>query len=246
MADIMIPTPILPASGQKPPVAAFLTGAVFWAVCVCALSLALTGGAVAVSLVSVAAFAAICLVAGAGFRKHYPHDRLGLCNIITQARAALIAVLVLPLGGFLSWPVVLGVALVALALDGVDGWAARRAGLRSDFGARFDMEVDAVLSGLLALGLIVSGAVTAPLLIAGVLSLGFTRYAYVALAEVAPVFKRPLPDSFFRKAVCVLQIATLIVLWVPAAQDHARLLVALACALLFVSFGRDMRWQARA
>ena len=32
-----------------------------------------------------------------------------------------------------------------LALDGLDGWAARRQGLVSAFGARFDMEVDALL-----------------------------------------------------------------------------------------------------
>ena len=36
------------------------------------------------------------------------------------------------------------------ALDGVDGWLARRSGIASAFGARFDMEIDALLILVLA------------------------------------------------------------------------------------------------
>jgi phosphatidylglycerophosphate synthase len=38
-----------------------------------------------------------------------------------------------------------------LALDGLDGWLARRFGLASAYGARFDMEVDGFLILVLAL-----------------------------------------------------------------------------------------------
>ena len=41
----------------------------------------------------------------------------------------------------------------ALALDGVDGHLARRFDQVSDFGARFDMEVDAALILVLCIGL---------------------------------------------------------------------------------------------
>ena len=37
------------------------------------------------------------------------------------------------------------------ALDGVDGWLARRRGMSSAFGARFDMEIDALLVQVLAI-----------------------------------------------------------------------------------------------
>ena len=40
---------------------------------------------------------------------------------------------------------VLAIGIPALALDGVDGWLARRSRMASDFGARFDMETDAAL-----------------------------------------------------------------------------------------------------
>ena len=44
----------------------------------------------------------------------------------------------------LLWPTIGVVTLVAV-LDGVDGWLARRSGMESAFGARFDMETDAAL-----------------------------------------------------------------------------------------------------
>src|SRR6056297_754167 len=70
------------------------------------------------------------LTALALFRS-YPHRDLGLCNAVTHLRATLVsllsAALVVPqaiAAGGLAWTVV-GIAAVALALDGVDGWLAR-------------------------------------------------------------------------------------------------------------------------
>ena len=42
-------------------------------------------------------------------------------------------------------PLLIGLAIPALALDAVDGWVARRTHTESELGARFDMEVDAFL-----------------------------------------------------------------------------------------------------
>ena len=42
-------------------------------------------------------------------------------------------------------PALVALAVVALVLDAVDGWVARRTGTTSPLGARFDMEVDAFL-----------------------------------------------------------------------------------------------------
>jgi phosphatidylglycerophosphate synthase len=136
-----------------------------------------------------------------------------------------------------AWAV-LGLAVLALSLDGVDGWLARRTGLASAFGARFDMEVDAVLSALLALLVWQSGA-------AGpwVLALGFTRYAFVTACTVLPWLDAPLPASFARKAVCVLQIAALIACLAPVLPVSVTTpLAATATAALAWSFGRDILW----
>ena len=45
----------------------------------------------------------------------------------------------------------MALATVVAVLDGIDGWLARRTGMASDFGARFDMETDAALIMVLAL-----------------------------------------------------------------------------------------------
>src|SRR5262245_48079916 len=74
---------------------------------------------------------------------------LGPADRVTLLRAGLVA----GAAAFVADPFVQPVqvsalvllAVVALVLDGVDGWIARRTGTVSEFGARFDMEVDAFL-----------------------------------------------------------------------------------------------------
>lgn len=188
---------------------------------------------------SVAVFAPASALAWRGVALTYPHPRLGACNAVTLLRAALMA----GLAGALVPPApqpwaLVGLATMALALDGVDGWLARRSGLQSDFGARFDMEVDAALALVLALLALTLGK-------AGlwVLLLGGLRYAFVAAALLLPWLNRPLPRAPGRKSVCVIQIATLTALLAPpVAPPVSTLSAALATLLLVWSFGRDVRW----
>ncbi|MCU0815595.1 MAG: CDP-alcohol phosphatidyltransferase family protein [Cypionkella sp.] len=172
---------------------------------------------------------------------HFPHDRFGLCNTVTLARAGMTAALLA-----LLWPtpggwLVLVFAVVALSLDGVDGWLARRSGLSSAFGARFDMETDAALALVLAAHVWVGG-MTGP----EVLVLGLTRYVFVAAFWPCPWLAAPLPESFRRKTVCVIQIAALILLQIPDLPRGIALGIAwLAVAALLWSFGRDTLWLWR-
>ena len=84
-----------------------------------------------------------------------PGERLTPASWVTLARASLaVGVAALVTDSFThDTPVALLVTLaaVALALDLVDGWVARRTGTASALGARFDGEVDAFL--ILALSL---------------------------------------------------------------------------------------------
>ncbi|MDR9395576.1 MAG: CDP-alcohol phosphatidyltransferase family protein, partial [Roseovarius sp.] len=111
----------------------------------------LAAGAARVAAVT-ALYGLVAVIIGLLMRRTYPHDALGLCNLVTLLRLALATCLVAPLlaGGQADWAV-FAVAAVALGLDGLDGWLARRQGLVSAFGARFDMEVDAALGLILAL-----------------------------------------------------------------------------------------------
>lgn len=176
---------------------------------------------------------------------HYPHDRFGGCNTVTLFRTAVGASLVTPLlagssDPLTGWFIVI-VAIVALSLDGVDGWLARRSGLSSSFGARFDMEVDAALALLLSLHALSDGLVGPVVLVLGVM-----RYLFVAAAWVLPWISAPLPDRFGRKVVCVIQIAALIALQVPSLTVVQAQFIAFGGALaLLWSFGRDTLWLWR-
>ncbi|MCZ0960119.1 CDP-alcohol phosphatidyltransferase family protein [Paracoccus benzoatiresistens] len=193
-----------------------------------------------------AAAAAGFLLAAAGIgilmRRHYPHPRMGACNMVTLLRTALVCALLAPLadGRGAGWAVA-AVAMVALVLDGADGWLARRAGLVSRFGARFDMEVDAALALTLCLH-VLAGAGPGP----EALFLGLARYAFVAAGLALPWMRADLPPRFRRKVVCVLQLAMLILLQTPLlAQTPALWLTRLTVLALLWSFATDILWLWR-
>lgn len=182
-----------------------------------------------------------------GLVRAYPHERFGLCNALTLGRAALIAVLAAvalspahlaePQAGWTA----LGLALIALALDGLDGWAARRAALASAFGARFDMEVDTALALVLAVLVWLSGKVGV-----WVFALGLMRPAFVVAGLALPRLRRPLPPALWRKAVCVVQIGTLTALLAPVVTPPlGAVAAALALAVLVAGFARDVVWLWR-
>jgi len=181
-------------------------------------------------------------LAARAFARHYPHATVGLCNSVTQLRLVLVALLVSALisGPGSPW-LVPALATAALSLDGIDGWLARREGLVSSVGARFDLEVDSALALTLALGAYLGG--TAGVI---VLFLGAARYAFLAAGLGLPWLRAPLPERFSRKAVCVLQIATLVALHVPVmpASLAPAATVAMALALVW-SFGADVLWLRR-
>ncbi|SEW32246.1 Phosphatidylglycerophosphate synthase [Cognatiyoonia koreensis] len=186
-------------------------------------------------------FAVITGLSLRGVLQSYPHEELGACNGVTLFRAALIAVLFGAIFVPVSAWIVFSIAVVAFALDGFDGWLARRAGLESAFGARFDMEIDALLGAVLALVLLASGTVGYAILV-----LGFSRYVFVIAGIVWPVLQGDLPQSMRRKTICVIQIAALIILIFPLTPAALLTPVAVtAAAALLYSFALDALFLAR-
>jgi phosphatidylglycerophosphate synthase len=127
-------------------------------------------------------------------------------------------------------------AAVAVVLDGVDGWVARRTRTVSVLGARFDMEVDAFLI------LVLSGYV-APTAGWWVLLIGAARYLFVAGGRLFPWLRGSLPPRYWCKVVAATQG---VVLTVAAAgvlpRGAATAALALSLALLVESFGREAWW----
>ncbi|HEX3832138.1 MAG TPA: CDP-alcohol phosphatidyltransferase family protein [Solirubrobacteraceae bacterium] len=176
----------------------------------------------------------------AGGLSRYRVDRLGPADWVTLARATLaVGVAALIAGSFEQpAPLTLLVSLtaLALALDAVDGWVARRTTTTGALGARFDAEVDAFL--ILVLSVFVARSAGA-----WVLAIGAARYVFLAAGWPLPWLREPLPARYWRKVVAatqgiVLAIAAAGVL--PPALTGAALVVALA--LLAESFGRDVWW----
>ncbi len=200
-----------------------------------------------VPLLSAAAGLALAVAVLAGLWRAGPEARFAPCSRVTLGRAGLAAILVglLAAPQALTSPAVawgaLGLAVAALLLDGVDGWLARRRGEATDFGARFDMEVDSALTLLLAALALAAGKVGP-----WVLALGLMRYGFVAAAALRPWLMAPLPDSLRRKTVCVVQVAVLAAILAPVITPSlATWAAAAALGLLVWSFAVDVRWLWR-
>jgi phosphatidylglycerophosphate synthase len=191
-----------------------------------------------------AIFLAAMLVAATRVSPHHPHARFGPANVVTSLRLALVAVLAAVIGEphtvALAWTATT-LAAIASALDGLDGWLARRSTLHSAFGARFDMETDALLIMVLA-------AIAWRWDRAGawVLACGLIRYAFVTAAWGWPWLARPLPPSLRRKVVAVVQMVGLAIVVAPVVRPPlSEVLAAATLAILVWSFAVDALWLAR-
>src|SRR4029453_10608942 len=92
---------------------------------------------------------------------------------------------------------------IALALDFVDGWLARRTRTASALGAKLDGEVDAFL-------ILVLSIEVAPTVGSWVLLIGLARYAFLAAGWVLPWLRAPLPRRDWRKTVTASQGVALV------------------------------------
>jgi len=169
---------------------------------------------------------------------------LGPADRVTLARAVLVggvaALVADSFTGAIPVPVLVALASVALALDAVDGWVARRTGTVSTLGARFDMETDAFLI------LVLSGYVAFSFEMWWVLAIGAARYLFVAAGWLLPWMRAGLPVRRWRKVVAAVQGVVLAVAaadLLPRPVTDAALVGALV--LLAESFGRDVWWLFR-
>jgi phosphatidylglycerophosphate synthase len=194
--------------------------------------------------ISGAAYAiGLSLALGLGLRRAAMAE-MGPANVVTLGRAILAggvtAMVATSFERPVSMPVLVTLIGVALALDGVDGQVARRTGSTSALGARFDMEVDAFL--ILVLSVYIAGTFGW-----WTVAIGAFRYLFVAASWALPWLNAALPPRFSRKVVAAVQGVVLVVATaglLPQSWTLAAVIAALAS--LTWSFGRDIRWLARA
>jgi phosphatidylglycerophosphate synthase len=169
--------------------------------------------------------------------------RFGPANAVTATRSMLVglvtALTVAALEGAASTVLFVTLVACALALDGVDGYVARRTASESELGARFDMEVDAFL-------LLVLCVYDVRFVGWWVLSIGLLRYAFVVAGAVLPWMRRTLPPRYWRKVVTAVCGIALTIVAAQVLPPEANLAVAAAALLLMLeSFGRDVTWLVR-
>jgi phosphatidylglycerophosphate synthase len=181
-----------------------------------------------------------CGVAIGGAVARAEVETFGPADLVTLTRAVLgCALAAMVADSFLREPAtatIVGLAVLALLTDAVDGWLARTTGTTSAFGARLDGEVDAFL--ILVLSVHVAAEVQG-----WVLAIGLARYLFAAAGWVWPWMRAQLPPRYWRKWVTAVQGITLTVAAAAVLPDWLTTLVLLfAAALLAESFGRDVVW----
>ncbi|HKD93947.1 MAG TPA: CDP-alcohol phosphatidyltransferase family protein [Gaiellaceae bacterium] len=172
-----------------------------------------------------------------------PAASLGWASWVTLTRATLaVGVAALTAASFelpVATAALVTLASIALALDFVDGWLARRTRTESALGAKLDGEVDAFL-------ILVLSIEVAPTAGGWVLLIGLARYLFLTAGWAFPWLRAPLPRRDWRKTVTAAQGVALVIaasgvppLWL------SQILLAIALALLAESFGRDVWWLWR-
>src|SRR6202042_486240 len=133
----------------------------------------------------------------------YGSDRLEAADWVTLARASLAVGIAALVADSFAHPVpvalVVSITALALALDFVDGWVARRTRTAASLGARFDGGVDAFL--ILILSVFVARSVGAW----WVLSIGLARYGFLVVGWPLVWMRGELPPRFWRKTVAAAE-----------------------------------------
>lgn len=194
---------------------------------------------------SLAAFIGLLLVLAPFLSQHQPFTRFGVANVVTLLRAGIAALFAGLIGHSIPRPegawIIAVLATAALVLDGMDGWLARRSGMASVFGARFDMEVDAFFILILAVLVWQWGKAGAWVILSGAM-----RYGFVALSYGLPWLNGPLPRRRRRQTVCVIQAIVLgLCLTPPVVPPLSTVLAGAALGLLALSFVIDIGWLWR-
>jgi phosphatidylglycerophosphate synthase len=182
-------------------------------------------------LVAAVGAASLAVLASLYAGRFTPDGRFGVANALTVVRVLLVVVLsaLREVGPFAA-----SLVVAFLLLDGVDGWVARLPpSTASEFGARFDMETDALF--VLAFGskLAEVGRLGAWIIVPGLL-----RYAYAAAISIAPRLGEA-PRSRFGRTVAGAMMTSLAVSAWPI-EPLSEPLALVASTLVILSFARSL------
>lgn len=190
-------------------------------------------------LLSLCGFTSFCLLTYRCRRRWTPDGQFGLANAVTLLR--LCGMLVLPWlapGQIVYWGAVL------FAMDGVDGWIARRAGLAGEFGEFLDKESDAFLTLMLCLVLYRLPDGFGP----WILLPGLLRYLFVLFVKFAKPPQAKEQRTAKARWISFFMMLTLLASFAayPSYLDYCRPLATLMTLVLACSFAMSLYLMYRA
>jgi phosphatidylglycerophosphate synthase len=130
------------------------------------------------------------------------------------------------------------IAFLALCLDGVDGYIARRFNEQNSFGEMFDQDADTLLMLTLSISLYLNKDV--PMI---VLLIPTYRYLFLISMTKYKWMKCDLPESYYRKISCTLSTFLLIICHSQYIKDISlSYLVLISLFVITFSFAKDILW----
>jgi phosphatidylglycerophosphate synthase len=189
-------------------------------------------------LLSACGLVSFSLLVYGGRHRWTPSGRFGAANVVTLLR--LCGVLALP---WLAPRLIVWWGLILFALDGADGWIARRTGLAAEFGESFDKESDAFFTLMLCVLLYrLPGGFGAWILVPGLL-----RYLFVLFVKFAK--PRESKEQRTAKAGWIFCLMTLTLLFsfaaYPGHLDSWRPMAVVMTLVLVYSFAESLRLMYR-
>lgn len=171
---------------------------------------------------------------GVAWGRWTSEGEFGRANGVTALRAGVL--FLLPPAAATGPGAVIGVSLLVLAGDGLDGWLARRNGTSTEFGAFFDKETDALFLLLLCAVAAFQGRL--PIWILGA---GLLRYVFVGVLFLLDFPEKTEERSNVARYVYGAMVGALLLAFLPYPAVY-RPVVVLATAALAASFGRSF-WR---
>ena len=129
---------------------------------------------------------------------------------------------------------ILLLVIISLILDGADGYLSRHLNQMTLFGKTFDQEVDNFLIFILSFSLIYNYDFNIVLI-----CIPLYRYIFLILINQGFISNHELPESLFRKTVCVITILSLAVCNYYNMVESMRSLIYIIIVLVSYSFLKD-------
>ena len=130
--------------------------------------------------------------------------------------------------------IILLLVIISLVLDGVDGYLSRHLNQMTLFGKTFDQEVDNFLIFILSFSLIYNFNFSILLV-----CIPAYRYIFLILIKQGFISNHELPESLFRKTVCVITILSLAACNYYNMVESMRSLIYIIIILVSYSFLKD-------